>query len=83
MYIPLSLMNHIPRQRLDTSQPLLHEQVPSIQEPLLLQSISFSHGDRAERENIFYHLIYTLGTLVDDRHFGITGCGVFKRGIQN
>ena len=40
----------IPEQSLDPSQPLLHEQVPLMQAPLLLQSISFSHSDSAERE---------------------------------
>ena len=45
------IMNLIPEQSLDPSQPLLHEQVPSMQAPLLLQSISFSHGDGAERKN--------------------------------
>ena len=59
------IMNHIPEQSLDPSQPLLHEQVPSMQVPLLLQSISFSHGDGAEREkHMFYQLIHTLGRLL-------------------
>ena len=43
-------MNCILEQSLDPSQPLLHKQVPSMQGPLLLQSMSFSHGDNAERE---------------------------------
>ena len=35
-------MSHIPSQRMDPSQPLLHEQVLFTQVPLLLQSMSFS-----------------------------------------
>ena len=48
--VTVLIMNHIPEQSLDPSQPLLHKQEPSIQEPLLLQSIPFSHGNGAERE---------------------------------
>ena len=69
MYILLSLMNHIPSQRLDPSQPLSHEQVPSIQVPLLLQSIPFSHGDGSEGEKHILSVNSHFGqTLVDDSH---------------
>ena len=62
-------MNHIPEQSLDPSQPLLQEQEPSMHEPLLLQSISFSHGDGAEREkHILSANSYIGQTLVDDSH---------------
>ena len=36
-------MKCIPKQSLEPSQPLLHEQALSTHVPLLLQSISFSH----------------------------------------
>ena len=41
-------MNCIPKQTLEPSQPLLHEQALSTHVPLLLQSISFSHGEGTE-----------------------------------
>ena len=74
-YVTLSLTNHfvsivvfimncIPEQSLDPSQPLLHEQVPSMQVPLLLQSISLSHGDSSEREK---H-IFSVNSYIDQNH---------------
>ena len=41
-------MKCIPKQSLEPSQPLLHEQALSTHVPLLLQSISFPHGKGTE-----------------------------------
>ena len=65
-------MNCIPKQSLEPSQPLLHEQALSTQEPLLLQSISFSHGKGTEMGKKSYYLakeniMVIMQTLVDNK----------------
>ena len=67
-------MKCIPKQSLEPSQPLLHEQALSTHVPLLLQSISFSHGKGTEMGKKLYYLAkgnirIIMQTLVDTNSY--------------